>query len=413
MNLPRLGIGPILTALRNHRAAALLLSLEIAMTLAVLCNLVFIVGGTLQRASTPTGVREDDIGIIQSISVIGEDNPGTAGGNIATLQSVPGVQAAAFGALPLWWVDRQALFADAQGDRALTEAYVLAGSQGLDRTLGVNVIAGRGMDDADIPLAKSLFDDQRTDIPQMPALVTAHLAARLYPGASPLGQVVYSSVFGRQVSLRIVGVVDHLRGDLTGRDSDDDALLASLKLTDEGMGGGYLIRARPGQLEQALPLAAKAMARANPGHVQQRVQTMRQLRQEFFANDRAIAGMLLVILLILVGVTALGIAGLASFWVGQRTRQIGVRRALGATRGDILRYFQLENFLIVSAGIALGALLAYALNLMLMRHFELPRLPASYLACSIPALWLLGQLAVLGPALRAASIPPVVATRSA
>ncbi|MGO4781242.1 ABC transporter permease, partial [Lysobacter sp. 2RAB21] len=78
-------------------------------------------------------------------------------------------------------------------------------------------------------------------------------------------------------------------------------------------------------------------------------------------------------------VTALGIVGLASFWVQQRTKQIGVRRALGATRGQILRYFQTENFLLTSIGIVLGMALAFAINLALMKYYELPRLPAVYL----------------------------------
>jgi putative ABC transport system permease protein len=86
---------------------------------------------------------------------------------------------------------------------------------------------------------------------------------------------------------------------------------------------------------------------------------------------------------------------------------------MGATRRNILHYFQLENLLIVSTGIVLGALLACGLNMLLMQHYEQPRLPLAYLAIGAVALWLLGQLAVLGPALRAASVPPVVATRSA
>ncbi|HXD35982.1 MAG TPA: FtsX-like permease family protein, partial [Rhodanobacter sp.] len=111
-------------------------------------------------------------------------------------------------------------------------------------------------------------------------------------------------------------------------------------------------------------------------------------------------------------VTALGIAGLANFWVQQRRRNIGIRRAIGATRGDVLRYFQIENFLIVTGGIVVGMLFANGINLFLMTHYELPRLPPVYFPVGAIALWLLGQLAVLGPALRAAAVPPVVATRS-
>jgi putative ABC transport system permease protein len=122
--------------------------------------------------------------------------------------------------------------------------------------------------------------------------------------------------------------------------------------------------------------------------------------------------MLVIVCVALLVVTALGIVGLASFWVQQRTKQIGVRRALGATRGQILRYFQTENFLLATLGIVLGMLLAYAINQLLMGKYELPRLPAIYLPVGAVVLWLLGQVAVLGPARRAAAVPPAVATRS-
>ena len=63
-------------------------------------------------------------------------------------------------------------------------------------------------------------------------------------------------------------------------------------------------------------------------------------------------------------------------------------------------------------GIALGMVLAYGVNLWLMDKYELPRLPAYFLPFGAAALWILGQIAVLGPALRAAAVPPAVATRN-
>jgi len=136
------------------------------------------------------------------------------------------------------------------------------------------------------------------------------------------------------------------------------------------------------------------------------------MRADYFRQDTSLVWLLALVCLAMLLVTALGIAGLANFWVQQRRRSIGIRRAIGATRGDILRYFQAENFLIVGFGIGLGVLLAFVLNLVLMQHYELPRLPLAYLPVGALALWMLGQFAVLGPALRAAAVPPVVATRS-
>src|SRR3546814_11703879 len=111
-------------------------------------------------------------------------------------------------------------------------------------------------------------------------------------------------------------------------------------------------------------------------------------------------------------VTALGSGGQASFGVQQRTKQVGGRRALGATKGQILRYFQTENFLLATVGIALGMLLAFGINQMLMGKYELPRLPPVYLPIGAVALWVLGQIAVFWPARSSAAGPPPVSTRS-
>jgi putative ABC transport system permease protein len=115
---------------------------------------------------------------------------------------------------------------------------------------------------------------------------------------------------------------------------------------------------------------------------------------------------------ILLAVTAAGIVGLTSFWVGQRHRQIGVRRALGARKIDILHYFQLENLLIAGVGAVIGIALAIGLNMVLIQNFEMDRMPVIYVLCGLVVVMVLGQAAVFVPARRASNVPPVVATRS-
>jgi putative ABC transport system permease protein len=112
-------------------------------------------------------------------------------------------------------------------------------------------------------------------------------------------------------------------------------------------------------------------------------------------------------------ITASGIVGMASLWVTQRRKQIGVRRALGARRVDILRYFITENILITSVGVTAGVLLALGLNQLLVSKLEMARLPAGYMLAGAAVFWALGIIAVYGPAWRAASISPAMATRSA
>lgn len=400
-----LQIHPILAALRSHKTAVLLLVLEIALTMAVLGNLVFIVYGTLQRSHTPTGVDESKIGVIQSIGVIGFANSGTIENDIAVLRAVPNVAAATYGGPPLWYTQQDSVFLDASHRQKLGMIYEFQGSQGMSQTLGVRIVEGQNLDDNTIPAIS-----KHSPTLELPILMTKALALHLFPKGNALGSVIYDS---GDNPLRVVGIVDHLRGNITGRTDDDWSIMNEYMYGQQDGGGGFMIRVRDAsQLQETLRAAAAALQKVNPGHVSNKTFTMVELRENYFKSDLAAGRMLVAIILILLVVTALGVSGLASFWVQQRRRQIGMRRALGATRGDILRYFQIENFLIVTGGVLLGALFAYALNLFLMHRFELAHLPANYLLAGAVALWLLGQLAVLGPALRAAAVPPVVATRS-
>ena len=180
-----------------------------------------------------------------------------------------------------------------------------------------------------------------------------------------------------------------------------------------GIGANYVLRTSPAERDRTIAAAVAALKAIKSNRVVIRKRTFDEVRGDFFRGDRAMAGLLASVCIALLIVTALGIVGLGSFWVAQRRRQIGVRRALGATRGNILHYFQTENFVLATIGIIVGMAMAYGINLFLMRQYELPRLPFLYLPVGALLLWLLGQLAVLGPALRAASVPPVVATRSA
>ena len=115
---------------------------------------------------------------------------------------------------------------------------------------------------------------------------------------------------------------------------------------------------------------------------------------------------------LLLVITTLGITGLASFSVSRRTKQIGTRRALGATRGHIVRYFLVENFLITSAGLFIGVGMTIGLNMALVSTLSFPKLEFTYVLAGAAALWIVGLLAVSGPAQRASTVPPAVATRT-
>ncbi len=173
----------------------------------------------------------------------------------------------------------------------------------------------------------------------------------------------------------------------------------------------YIVRVQPGQMTSVMHAAEKALIDVNRGRVLETIRSWTQARADVYRDDRGLAVILGVVCAALLAVTAFGIVGLTSYWVAQRRRQIGIRRALGATRRAIVRYFQTENLLIAAAGAAAGVALAVAVNLWMVNSFEMQRLNTAYAVVGAIVVLLLGQLAVLWPALRAASIPPALATR--
>src|SRR3546814_2436667 len=109
-----------------------------------------------------------------------------------------------------------------------------------------------------------------------------------------------------------------------------------------------------------------------------RVDDYESLRRDSLKPRRAAVWLLATVCAVVTFITLVGIASLTGYWVAQRTRQIGIRRALGATRGQILRYFQVENLILTSIAVLVGMPLAYAINLWLMQDRRSTRLNSSH-----------------------------------
>ncbi|WP_243041838.1 ABC transporter permease [Dyella sedimenti] len=402
---------PILSTLRRHKITAFLVILEIALTCAIVCNAVFIISQRLDRMAMPSGVDEHRL-LHAMLANIGATSDGKARTqeDLAALRQIPGVaEVASVNQVPFGgssW--NTGIKLDPKQHTSTLNATTYYG-ENLVRTLGAQLVAGRDllpdeyMDFDDVVRAAAAKDNRMT--PHV-VVITQKLAERLWPGQSALGKQIYLS----DDPVNVVGVVKEL---VRPSIWDDATASYSMVLPIRVSQGEYLLRtASPQDRERVLAAALDKLKQINPHRVVLKKHIFDDMRHNYFQDDRAMAGLLAGVCVALLVVTALGIVGLGSFWVAQRRKQIGVRRALGATRRNILHYFQTENFLLATIGIALGMLLAYGINLLLMAHYELPRLPASYFPVGALLLWLIGQLAVLGPALRAAAVPPVVATRS-
>jgi putative ABC transport system permease protein len=404
-----LQIRPILSTLRRHRTASLLIVVEIALTCAIVCNAVFLIANRVERLRFGTGLADAELVHLATRS-IGRNDNAAAGTreDLAALRALPGVRSAAItSVIPFGNQMRVSGIGMKPGQETPTVlAAMYAGDVGLPATLGLKMVAGRDFNPDEI--AEQDAFDKADDYPLAGIIVSRALAERLFPGRDAVGQAFY--IFGNS-PLRIVGVVDRLVSPHPDHGDQSDLYTVILPVRPTFDDGVYVLRTDPSRRDAVLKAAVAALERVNPHRVAQEHGTFEDLRGDFYKTDLAMVWLLAGVCVALLVVTAFGIVGLASFWVQQRTRMIGTRRALGATRGQILRYFQTENLLLTSAGIVLGMIGAFGVNQWLMTQYELPRLPLPYLPLGALALWALGQVAVLGPARRAAALPPAHAMR--
>ncbi len=403
-------IRPILSTLSRHKTAAALIVLEIALSCAIICNALFIVTQRVETLNLASGIDDDRI-IEIGLSGIGQQTNADArtAEDLATLRTIPGVErATVINQLPFQngsWNTSLSLTAEQEVPTLNTTQYLV--SEGTLATLGLRLVAGRDFNSDEYISNDVLGSIEDVSTLSSAIILSKPAAEKMFPGGDAVGKTVYMA----NIRLTIVGVVDTLLRPNLMDNNRTFSVIFPIRMNFSN-GGRYLIRvADPARRAEVLEQALAALDKNDPNRLVWRKLSFEEGRAQYFANDRDMIGLLLIVSGLLLLVTALGIVGLASFWVQQRTRQIGIRRALGATRGQILRYFQTENFLLATIGIVLGMLLAYLLNQWLMGRYELPRLPLLYLPIGAAALWLLGQAAVFGPARRAAAIPPAVATR--
>jgi putative ABC transport system permease protein len=406
-------VRPILSALTRHKAGVFLIALQVALTLAIVANAIFVIGQRVIYISRPTGIDESNIVVVDNRwvgALTPEQAQAKTAADLAMLRQLPGVADAyadySFpGAGPwatLWGIslDPNQKSPTSYSEAYFTDEHALA-------TYGVRLLAGRNFLADEVTPGSQL--EQSTN---GPIIITQDLAKRLFPNESSLSKAVYVG----EIARTIIGVISDMEVPAVGtRTFAYRSVLSPIRWADAG-GDQYIVRATPGQAEhlrRTLAAALYKVSRLRVIDAVDGVQNFLALRSKAYSRDRGLVILLTMASVILLLATAAGIIGITVYWVDERSRQIGLRRALGATRSDILAHILAENFFIILLGVGAGSLLAFAANVALMHYLEMARLPTIYIALGSALLLVLGQCAALSPARRAAQMSPMEATRAA
>jgi putative ABC transport system permease protein len=400
-------IGPIWRALLRNKTAYILIALQIAVTMAIMVNAVAIIQERARLMDRPSGIDEDNIFYISSIGFTPQfDFRDSVTADLEMIRNLPGVvDAIATNTVPLQGGGWSSGLQTEPGDDidGTGVAIYFTDEHGLD-TFGVNLVAGRNFLATEIEWAES------TSNRWPPAgIITQETASTLFPDTPDdvLGKTVYVS---NDQPVRIVGVIERMQAAWKSWEGVERAMLVPM-YRDIG-GSRYVIRTEAGYRDRLMPQVEELLAASNNDRIIRGLTSMTETRERSYLTDSAMIKLLVFIVSLLTAITGLGIVGLASFSVARRTRQIGTRRALGASRPAILRYFMVENFMISSVGIFTGALLAVGMNIWMVQTFDLTPIAWYIIPIAMAVLWMVGQAAVYGPARRASRVPPAVATRA-
>ena len=269
-------------------------------------------------------------------------------------------------------------------------------TDGYFETLGVSVLSGRTFD--------------RTDtVESTPVAVINASMARFWRGADPVGSRFV--VEGPQPqTLTVIGVVSDIHA--YGPDRDVQPQFYQ-PLDQSGFGGGGLVIATTGPPAELVTTIKAAVHRVNPQIPVEDVRTLEDLKQSRLAVPGLTAALLSIFAGVALLVTLAGITGVIATSVSQRTREFGLRMALGGTRGSVLVLVMRQGIVLVVVGIILGVAGAIAFTRLLENYLfaTTPTEPAAYLA--VAALFFVTAIvAAFGPARRATTINPLTALRS-
>jgi len=396
--------GPITRALRRNKIRFALIVMQIAITLAVVTNAITMIRAEREKMARTSGFDDQNLLWVNSrpFSPAFRELPyrlNVVNGDVRALSAIPGVVAAANTNFLPWnggGSSGEVSAAGGNGAKFRTQEYVTTGD--IYRTLGVRRVSGRELRDSDIN------DDPNSTAPST-VVISRELEKLLFKGQSAVGKQLIEP--DNSVD-NVVGVFDPFYNPY-GWPIHEYCVFYAGHVSRRG--GLFLVRTQPGAMKSVVSQIEKRMLQVNDGRNIE-MKTIMEIRDRYFTEGRIVSGAMSSVIVLIVIVTGLGIVGVTSFSVTERRKQIGTRRALGATKAAVLRYFLLENWIVTNAGLLLGIAAAYALNFLLVTKTGGTKLDWRFLAAAVVLLWAQGIAATLIPALRATRVSPVVATRT-
>jgi len=404
-------LGPIFRALMHNKSRFWLIAVEVALTLAIVANCINVMLDMRSEFLKPSGMDEENLLVVYTEPFAAEFKEeafvdSLRDEDLLRLRSFPGVaEASGFHQIPLSGSGSATSRQPRGSELEETTAPMFIVTDRALQTLDVELIAGRDFIAADFDYDTDAYENGAA---VRNVILNQSLAQKLFPDDSAVGKVIQTDSGERAET--VIGVIGTMLNSWPTSKFGEDVMLLPGKPGNEYR-MRYVARVEPGAIDSVYSELEELIREIEPGRVVT-IRTMEEVKRRQFVMQVALIKILSVVIFLLVAVTSIGIVGLTSFSVTERTRQIGTRRALGATRGDILRHFLVENWMITGFGLALGTFLTIGLNYVLTTLADAPKMDWYLLITGVVILWVTGVAAALLPAIRATRVSPDIATRT-
>lgn len=399
-------IGPIFRSMIHNKTRVILIVLEIAVTLAIVTNCVNMINDARTSMIKPSGFDDDNLLWVRSAPFRPEFKENQfirnhVDADLKVIRAIPGVKSVWNTNFLPWQGGGSSTTVKIAGSKMMpTRTQQYYGLGDLFETTGMSLVEGRKFQPGDYDY------DQDKGNPKN-VIITQGLADLLFKTTHVIGKQVQDgdSVY------TIVGVTSHFYNPY-GWPIHEYSMFFPGTVGSFQRGTRFLLRVEPGAMKSVIAALEPALLKANDGRVITNTMTVPEVKDQYFSGAKLVMRAMGLVIVILIFVTALGIIGITSLSVSERTKQIGTRRALGATKSNILSYFLIENWIVTTAGLALGILAAYGLNFLLVSNVQGAKMDWRYVAIGMGLLWINGVIATIPPALRGARVSPAIATRS-
>jgi putative ABC transport system permease protein len=248
-------------------------------------------------------------------------------------------------------------------------------------------------------------------------IIDETLAQKYFPGKDPIGQQMDDSRSGEKnpLPLTIVGVVPRTRNEAPGEDNVEQYHWVQMTFPADQVpnrGNMLLVRVKSGNPLSLVPAIKRELQALDPDQAFAAISTMENNIAKSLGSRRMMMSLLAAFAAIALLLASVGLYGVMALTVTQRTRELGIRFALGASRGDVLRLVLSQGAVLVGLGLAAGSLGAFVTSRALRSVlYDVAALDTVALIGAMLALSLVAFIACFLPARRASLVDPIEALR--